>query len=48
MDRLMGVKLAAWNIRGLCCDGKQKEVKKLINEEKLQFFGCSGNTCVIP
>ncbi|PWA66505.1 RNA-directed DNA polymerase, eukaryota, Reverse transcriptase zinc-binding domain protein [Artemisia annua] len=33
----MDIKVATWNIRGLCTSDKQDEVRKLINEEKLQI-----------
>lgn len=38
MDRKMELKFASWNIRGLSTTDKQKEIKKLISEERIQLM----------
>ncbi|GJV79530.1 RNA-directed DNA polymerase, eukaryota, reverse transcriptase zinc-binding domain protein [Tanacetum coccineum] len=38
MDIQIDLKVASWNIRGLNIDDKQKEIKKLISEEKLHLL----------
>ncbi|GJV73508.1 RNA-directed DNA polymerase, eukaryota, reverse transcriptase zinc-binding domain protein [Tanacetum coccineum] len=35
----MDLNMAVWNIRGMCTSDKQKEVRSLMNEEKLQLCG---------